>query len=183
MALRLLALPVALLSLFMGRWGTLVSRETVPTVKAKQCPTWFEHTARFGPGRPHAVAVNDLKAVSVCRYYEDPYSANAPGLPPNNKLASEKVIEQHYTVRSLARAFNRLPPYPSQRKGALLCSAEFGGGFYLRFLYPNGRQSSLEVVPSGCPRAVAGKHGGWLLLSSDLRLRLMKIAPLPQRID
>ena len=181
-------IPIVLLSLIMGQWGTVVSHETVPTVKPKRCPTWFEHTARFGPGRPHAVAVNDLKAVSVCRYYEDPYSANAPGLPPNNKLASEKVIDHRHTARSLARAFDRLRPYPPQQHGYYpfpqkemhLCSAEFGGGFYVRFLYSDGRQSSVEVVPSGCPRAVAGKHGHWLLLSGDLHLRLMKIAPLPQ---
>jgi len=64
-----------------------------------------------------------------------------------------------------------------------LCSSEFGGGFYLRFLYSDGRRSSVEVVPSGCPRAIAGKKGGWLWLSRDLRLRLMRIAPLPQRAD
>jgi hypothetical protein len=36
------------------------------------------------------------------------------------------------------------------------------------------------VVPTGCPRAVPGKKGGWLRLSVDLQQRLMTIAPLPQ---
>jgi hypothetical protein len=123
--------------------------------------------------------VRSLRAVAVCRYYENPQLANGPDLPPNNKLANEKTIEHRKTVLSLARAFDRLRSYPAQENGMHLCSDEFGGGFYVRFLYSDGRRSSLEVVPSGCPRAVAGKHGGWLLLSADLRLRLMKVAPLP----
>jgi hypothetical protein len=116
----------------------------------------------------------------VCRFNENPYGANGGDLPPNNKLATEKVLNQRPTARSLARAFDHLRPFPRQEPGTLLCSTEFGGGFYLQFLYNDGRQSSVEVVPTGCPRAVPGKKGTWLLLSGELGQRLGRIAPLPQ---
>jgi hypothetical protein len=124
----------------------------------------------------------------VCRYFGNPNSADGPGLPPNDKLATEQVVGQPRTARSLGRAFNRLRPYPPAQDAPYpdgmppmyLCSAEFGGGFYLQFLYSDGRRSSVEVVPTGCPRAVPGKKGDWRWLSGDLRLRLKRIAPLPQ---
>jgi hypothetical protein len=172
-------MPIVLLSLFAGQTQVSGVGEPAESLQLRSCPTWFERAPRLGPGRPDAVVVGSLRAVTVCRYYGNPQLANGPGLPPNNKLASEKTIESRQTVRSLARAFDRLRPYPSRENGMALCSDEFGGGFYVRFLYSDGRQSSLEVVPSGCLRAVAGKHGDWLMLSGGLRLRLMKVAPLP----
>jgi len=115
----------------------------------------------------------------VCRFFENPNGANGPGLPPNGKLATEHIILQPRPARSLARSFNRLPPHPQSDSKMRICSSEFGGGFYVRFLFADGRRSSVEVIPSACPRAVAGKHGGWLLLSGALRQRLEAIAPLP----
>lgn len=160
------------------------------TAEAEPCPTWFDRAPRLDPGRPEAVELGGLAEVTVCRYFGNHHSVNGPGLPPNDKLATEKVIEQPRTARSLGRAFNRLrrfpshdAPYPDGQPPMRLCSNEFGGGFYLRFLYSDGRSSSVEVVPTGCPRVVAGKRGGWLWLSSDLHLRLMQIVPLPQGAD
>ncbi|HKO39049.1 MAG TPA: hypothetical protein VJU14_11850 [Solirubrobacterales bacterium] len=128
--------------------------------------------------------------MAVCRYFGNANSANGPGLPPNDKLATERVVNQPHTARSLGRAFNRLRPFPAQdapypdgQPPMYLCSSEFGGGFYLRFLHSDGRRSSVEVVPTGCPRAVPGRRGGWLWLSADLKQRLMGIAPLPQQGD
>lgn len=153
-------------------------------------PTWFYEAPRFGPGRPEAVELGGLRRVAVCRYRGNAHGANGPDLPPNDKLVIEKAVRQRHTAHSLARAFNRLRPFPFQdapypdgQPPMALCSAEFGGGFYLRFLYSDDRQSSVDVVPSGCPRAVPGKKGGWLLLSADLRARLERIAPLPQGAD
>lgn len=191
--MQLATIPLVLLSLLVGQvqatpvreagWTVQESNPTArkanPAAIPEPCPVRFEHARPFGPGRPTAVVLGGLATVTVCRYQGNAFSAEGPGLPPNNKLANERTIGQRDTVQSLARAFDRLRPYPSQ-SGMPLCSAEFGGGFYIRFLYFDGRKSSLKVIPSGCPRAVAGRHGDWRLLSGDLRLRLMKIAPLPE---
>lgn len=178
--------PIVLLSLLIGNPQGSPSHQARGTAEAGSCPTWFDRAPRLGPGRPDAVALRGLRAVTVCRFFENPHSAGGPGLPPNDKLAAEKLVRRPDTARSLGRAFNRLRPYPSQdapypdgQPPMRLCSSEFGGGFYLRFLYSDGRSSSVAVVPTGCPRAIAGKKGGWLWLSADLRLRLMKTAPLP----
>lgn len=178
-------IPIALLALLIGDLQASSSREAA---EPELCPTWFDRAPRLGPGRPEAVELGGLREVVVCSYFGNSNSANGPGLPPNDKFANERAVDKPNAARSLGRAFNRLRPYPVQdapypdgQPPMYLCSSEFGGGFYLRFLYSNGRQSSVEVVPSGCPRAVAGKKGGWLLLSGDLRRRLMKIAPLPGR--
>jgi hypothetical protein len=175
------AIPILLLALLIGHTQD-GSEDHPPSGVPHACPEWFEHAPRLGPGRPEAVVGVDLASVTVCRYFENPNLANGPGLPPNNKLANEKTLQQRQTARSLAHAFNRLRPYPTPEGGMPLCAAEFGGGFYLQFLYSDGRQASIEVVPSGCPRAVPGKHGDWLLLSGDLRQRLRKIAPIPRQV-
>lgn len=186
----LAAISLVLFSLLIGHPDADSAHEVRETTSFERCPTWFHQASQLGLGRPDAVVVGGIRAVTVCRFYENPNMADRPGLPPNNKLASERIIDRRHTARSLARAFDRLRPYPPQPHGSYppqqkemhLCSSEFGGGFYLRFLYVNGRQSSVVVVPSGCPRAVVGRHGGWLLLSGDLRQRLIKIAPLPQEL-
>ena len=175
----LAAIPLILTALLLGNSHAASAHKVDDPAAAQQCPTWFHRAPQLGPGLPDAVVVDSVREVVVCHFYENPNVANGPGLPPNNKLASEKVIDQGDTAQSLGRSFNRLRPYPSKQKASLLCSSEFGGGFYLRFLYSDGRKASIEVVPSGCPRAVAGKNGSWLLLSSHLRVRLNKIAPLP----
>jgi len=147
----------------------------------RPCPIWLEDAPRLGPGRPEAISRKHLESVTVCRYYENPNLANGPDLPPNDKLANEKTISVSRTVQSLARSIDRLRSYPAPKNGTPFCSAEFGGGFWVNFGYFDGREASVEVVPSGCPRAVAGKHGGWLMLSGKLRQRLRKIAPLPRQ--
>jgi uncharacterized delta-60 repeat protein len=172
--------------------GTGLLLDQLPSPQAREaaepepCPTWFDEAVRLGPGRPHAVELGGLRGVAVCRYTGNANGAEGPGLPPNDKLATEEVVEQPHTARSLGRSFNRLRPFPAQDAPypdgippMYLCSAEFGGGFYLQFRYADGRRSSVEVVPSGCPRAVPGRKGDWRWLSGDLRLRLMEIAPLP----
>jgi hypothetical protein len=184
----LAAVPIVLLALLIGGSQASSSHQAREAAEPEPCPTWFDQADRLGPGRPDAVKLGGLTEVAACRYVGNRHSAEGPGLPPNDKLATEKVIYEPHTARSLARAFNRLRPYPAQdapypdgQPPMYLCSNEFGGGFYLQFLYSDGRRSSVKVVPSGCPRAVAGKKGDWLWLSGDLRQRLMKIAPLPQR--
>jgi hypothetical protein len=188
--MHLVAIPIVLLAFLIGYPQANAFHQGRETVETELCPRWFDQTPRLGPGRPDAVELGGLMEVIVCRYTGNPHSAEGPGLPPNDKLATERVVDRRRTARSLARAFNRLRPYPFQdapypdgQPPMALCSAEFGGGSYLRFLYSDDRRSSVEVIPSGCPRAVPGKKGGWLLLSGDLHLRLMKIAPLPQGGD
>lgn len=162
------------------------SQHARESVESAPCPAWFDQAPRLGPGRPEAVELGGLREVVVCRYSGNAQGAEGPGLPPNDKFETERVVSQPHTARSLGRAFNRLGPYPAidapypdGRPPMYLCSSEFGGGFYLQFLYADGRRSSVKVVPTGCPRAVAGKKGDWLWLSGDLRQRLMEIAPLP----
>lgn len=181
------ALPILLLSFLLGYPQAPPSHQAHGAAESEPCPTWFGRAPQLGPGRPEAVELRGLTEVTVCRYFENPHSGDGPGLPPNDKLATEKLIKSAHTARSLGRAFNRLRPYPAQdapypdgQPPMRLCSNEFGGGFYLRFLYSDGRSSSVGVVPTGCPHAIAGKKGDWLWLSPDLRLRLMKTAPLPQ---
>jgi hypothetical protein len=182
------AIPIVLLSFLTGYPQGTEADHARETPDSEACPTWFYEAPRSGAGRPQAVEPGGLTQVTVCGYRGNPNGANGPDLPPNDKLVAEKVIDQRHTARSLARAFNRLRPFPFQdapypdgRPPMALCSAEFGGGFYLSFLYSDDRRSSVEVVPTGCPRAVPGKKGGWRLLSADLGLRLMEIAPLQQR--
>ena len=143
---------------------------------AASCPAWFEDAPRLGPGRPAAVVLGGVESVTICRYHGNANLGNGPGLPPNNKLENEKMIERKVLARSMARMVDRLTPYPSGRSQQL-CSNEFGGGFWLRFGYRDGRTSSVEVVPSGCPRAIAGKHGGWLSLSYRLHRTLDAVVP------
>lgn len=189
-SVHLATIPIVLPAFLIGSPQGTKSHQARETSEPEPCPTWFYEAPRLGSGRPQAVELEDLKQVAVCRYRGNSHGAVGPDLPPNDKLVAEKVVDQRRTARSLARAFNRLRPYPFQdapypdgQPPMALCSAEFGGGFYLRFLYSDGRRSSVEVVPSGCPRAVPGKNGGWRLLSPDLGLRLMTIAPLQQRGD
>lgn len=187
-SMHLAAIPFVLLAFLIGYPQGTASHQARETSESEPCPTWFYEAPRLGSGHPEAVELGDLTQVAVCRYRGNPNGAVGPDLPPNDKLVAEKVVDQRRTARSLARAFNRLRPYPFQdapypdgQPPMALCSAEFGGGFYLRFLSSDDRRSSVEVVPSGCPRAVPGKKGGWRLLSADLRQRLMKIVPLQQR--
>lgn len=182
----LAVIPVVLLALS-GDLQSYPSHQARAAAEPEACPTWFDQAPRLGHGRPHAVELEGLREVVICRYSGNPQGAEGPGLPPNDKFATERVVSRPLTARSLGRAFNRLRPYPAQdapypdgQPPMYLCSSEFGGGFYLQFLYSDGRRSSVEVVPTGCPRAVPGKKGGWLWLSADLRQRLMTIVPLPQ---
>jgi hypothetical protein len=183
------AIPIVLLAFLIGSPQVNESpqpRETGP----EPCPTWLYEAPQLGPGRPQAVELRGLKEVSVCRYFGNAQNTNGPGLPPNDKLATERVIIRPRTARSLARAFNRLRPYPLQdapypdgQPPMLMCSPAFGGGFYLRFLYSDARQSSVAAFPDACSSAFAGKKGGWLLLAVNLSRRLERIAPLPQGDD
>lgn len=173
-------LPLVVLALFAG--GHSPSREITSggeSTRSSACPAWFEDAHPIGPGRPGAVPLADLESVVVCRYFGNPESANGPGLPANNHFAAQRSITRTSRAISLALAFDRLRPYPSRGKGTLICPAEFGGGFYLLFRYSDHRQASVEVVPSGCPRVVPGRHGSWRLLSGPLRVRLKHLVPLP----
>src|SRR6476469_9243020 len=140
-SIHLAALPFVLLAFLFGQSQAATTQQELGAAEVGPCPTWFHRAARLGPGRPEAVPLGGLKEVTLCRYFGNPNSANGADLPPNNKLAAEKMIGQSLTARSLGHSFNRLRPYPTQdapypdgQPPMHLCSSEFGGGFYLRFL-------------------------------------------------
>jgi hypothetical protein len=100
-------------------------------------------------------------------------------LHPKKFLIGEGMIDNRATVRSLARAFNRLGPYPRE-PGPRFCPIESGGGFYVQFAYGDGNRNSVSVIPTGCPRAVAGRNGRWLYLPDYLVHRISAIAPVSE---
>jgi len=142
------------------------------------CPRWFEDAPRRGSGRSIAVSLSGLTQVTVCRYLHAFGGGEVVHHPPlKTNLVSEGRRRQLHTVKSLARGFNRLLPYPHPKEEARFCGNEGSGGFYVWFLYRDGHKASLEVKPSGCPHAIAGKGGRLLFLPTHLTRRLAKMAP------
>src|SRR5690348_11875807 len=130
--MHLAALPIVLLALLVGDSQAAPVHQGREAAEVEPCPMWLDRAARLGPGRPDAVEIDGLKKVVACRYFGNPNSANGPGLPPNDKLAAETVIDQPRSARSLGRAFNRLRPYPAQdapypdgQPPMYMCSSEF----------------------------------------------------------
>jgi hypothetical protein len=142
------------------------------------CPAWFEDAPALGSGRPHPVQVEGLAGVTVCRYLHAFGGGEVVHHPPlQTNLVSEGTLERGRAVRSLAHAFDRLSPYSHPEKEIRFCGNEGSGGFYVRFVYRGGRRVSVRVIPSGCRRAVAGKHGRPLFLPTSLQQWLAAVAP------
>lgn len=182
----LMALPLILISLFVGAPGTahgsVSSRPMQGMSETKSCPMWFEDAPALGPGRPQPVAVSGVAGVTVCRYYGPAGGIHVPSEEnPRTNLTAGRTIEDRHTVQSLARAFDRLAPYRHPKSEISLCPNESSGGFYLRFEYANGRESSVRVIPTGCRRVVPGKHGKPLFLPTYLQRRLVAITSTPRR--
>jgi hypothetical protein len=138
---------------------------------APRCPGWFDQAPRLGSGLPVPVPVQGLRKVTVCRYLHAFSGEEVIHHPPiKSDLQSVQTIAHKAGVRSLATLFNRLEPYAAFEQEALNCPIESTGGFYFRFQYQSGRDVSVQVIPSGCPRAVAGRKGKVLVLGkNDLR--------------
>ena len=140
--------------------------------RTKQCPAWFGGAPRLGEGRPRALnQISDLANVLVCRYLAPPAIGSPAPADRTTNLSAQKQIRNTGVVRSLARAVDRLHPYPRVR-GPRLCPLETRARFFLRFLYTGGREASIRVFSSGCSRVVAGKRGRWLILSNAFQDRL-----------
>ena len=172
--LGLLAILLGLLIVEAPGVESVTSAEADPT---QQCPTWLEEAPPLGPGQPRAVGRAGLASLLICRYHGNPNSATGSGLPPNNRIEGEKTIVRRRGIVRLAGMVDELAPYPKPGPGGILCPTEFSGGFYLVFSYSDGRKASVEVVPTGCQRAVAGKNRRWLALSPALRRQLESEIP------
>jgi hypothetical protein len=177
--MHVVAIPLVLISVLIGQMHAPSERLHSESRRGDQsCPTWFEQAPPLGPGRPEPVTVPGLSEMTVCRYHGPPGGIHIPGTESTKtNLAGERTIKRPHTVSSLARAFDRLLPYEHPGKETEFCPPESSGGFYVRFIYRDGRQSSVKVIPSGCRRAVAGKYGRPLFLPTYLERRLAKMVP------
>lgn len=172
------AIPLVLIAVFLG--GGEPESESVSVSHDPRepgaCPAWFKEAPALGPGQPKAVShVGELADATVCQYHGPPVGPQSFG--PNKSetdLLAEKTILRSNAVRSLARSFNRLARY-SHVRGGRHCPPESGGRFYIRFSYQSGNQASVRAFQTGCQRAVAGRHGRWLILTSSLERRLLDL--------
>jgi hypothetical protein len=166
-----------------GGNSAIQSVDPVSVQKSSSCPAWFGQAPRLGRGLPVPVPKGGLKELTVCRYLHALSGQEVIHHPPlRSDLRSFQRITRVGRVEALADLVDRLEPYRDYKEQALGCPNESSGGFYFRFEYRNGKSVSVQVIPTGCSRAIAGRRGRVLALGKEEAKRVTSLAS-PARAD
>jgi hypothetical protein len=153
---------LALAALALG-WTAPAPAAARPSARA--CPGRTPVTVPANPWAParRQLAPGHPASVRLCRY-------SGLNEHPATSLAASRLIRSSSTIRTLVRAFNRLPaPVP----GTHACPADDGSQIRVLLTYPSGHRVTIAVELSGCGVVTNGDL--YRMATAQLTARLLAL--------